>query len=406
MWEGGFTLFKAMRNKRHNSTVEYSLTRKVLNFIKKFPHMGPTLARFPVPDTFRNAGLRRILFRLANYYAAYFQMLMKRENILSYPTHRIADVTNICNLRCPLCPTGAGVPGRKKGMMPFSTFRKIIDETGKYLISVDLFNWGEPLLNSDVYEMIAYAHRHSIVTTVSTNFQHFSEEDAEKLISSGLDILILSIDGASQESYEKYRIGGDFHRVVENISLLVEKKKEHGCRHPYICWQFLVMRHNEHEVETVKRMAGELGVDSVTIDCAFLPVATREEAMKWLPVDSRYHRYNAEGLENRWQEAERQQGLPQTDDRADDEDNSAGRDLKRRINCSWLWTQTTVNWDGSVSPCCAIYDPSEDFGNISEASFKAIWNNGKYRKSRRFSSKGEAGETLTVCMRCPLAMHD
>ena len=391
-----------MRNKRHNSTTENSLARKVLKFIKKFPHMGPTLARFPVPDTFWNAGLPRILFRLANYYTAYFQMLIKRDNVFSYPAHLIADVSNICTLQCPLCPTGAGTPGRKKGMMPLSTFKKIIDEIGKYLISIDLFNWGEPLLNKDIYEMISYAHGRNIVTSASTNFQHFSEEDAEKLISSGLDILILSIDGASQESYEKYRVGGDFQRVIENISLLVKKKKERGRRHPYIRWQFLVMRHNEHEVEAARRMARELGVDSITIDHAYLPVATREEAMKWLPGDSRYHRYNVEELEKRWQAVGSQPDFSETGAGPDDGQD----DLKRKVNCSWLWTQTTINWDGSVNPCCAIYDPSGDFGNISDTSLKNIWNNEKYRESRRFSSKGEIGETVTVCMRCPLAMHD
>ena len=382
------------------------LIGKVKGFIKKYPHMSPALARFPVPETFWNAGVRRVLFRLANYYITSSQMLMKRYKVFGYPTHLTVDVTNICNLRCPLCPTGVGAPGRKKGMMPLSTFKKIIDETGKYLISIDLFNWGEPLLNKDVYEMIAYAHGRNIVTSVSTNFQHFSEEHAERLISSGLDVLILSIDGASQESYEKYRVGGDFRRVIENISLLVKKKKERRCRHPYICWQFLVMRHNEHEVEAARRMAGELGVDHITIDPAYLPVATREEAMKWLPENSGYHRYNVEELEKRWQEMERQAAFPQTDDRRDDKDNSGKRELKRRVNCSWLWTQTTINWDGGVSPCCAIYDPSEDFGNVSDASLKDIWNNGKYRESRRFSSKGETGDTLTVCMMCPLAMHD
>jgi radical SAM protein with 4Fe4S-binding SPASM domain len=291
-------------------------------------------------------------------------------------------------------------------MMPLSTFKKIIDETGKYLISIDLFNWGEPLLNKDIYEMIAYAHGRNIVTSVSTNFQHFSEEHAEKLISSGLDILILSIDGASQESYEKYRVGGDFRKIIENISLLVNKKKERGSRHPYICWQFLVMKHNEHEVEAARRMARELGIDHITIDHAYLPVATREEAVKWLPGDSRYHRYNVEDLERTWKKAETRQDLVQTDDRPDDKDKRGKKELKRKVNCSWLWTQTTINWDGGVSPCCAIYDPAEDFGSISDTSLISIWNNKKYRESRRFSSKGEAGETLTVCMKCPLAMHD
>ena len=148
-----------------------------------------------------------------NYYFTHRQMLSKKDKIIGYPSHIFLDVTNICTLKCPLCPTGLGVQGRKKGHMSFSQFKKIIDEIGKYLISIDLFNWGEPLLNKDVYRMIEYAHQRKILTAISTNFQHFSEGGAEEMISSRLDNRILSIDGASQESYEKYRIGGNFQQL-------------------------------------------------------------------------------------------------------------------------------------------------------------------------------------------------
>ena len=369
------------------------LKGKIKKFIRKHPHMSPTLARFPVPATFWKAGAGRVLLRLANYYVASSQMPLKKYRVFGYPTHLTVDVTNICNLRCPLCPTGVGAPGRRKGMMPLATFRKLIDDMGSYLISIDLFNWGEPLLNKDIYEMIAYAHERDIVTSVSTNFHHFSEGSAEKLIASGLDVLILSIDGASQGSYEKYRIGGDFRKVIENVSLLVGKRKELGCLHPHICWQFLVMKHNEHEVEAARKMAAELGVDQITIDPAYLPVDTREDVPHMeIGIVAEKRGRQAEGRMNPAAE------VVKTDSGRDD--------LKRKVNCSWLWTQTTVNWDGGVSPCCAIYDPSEDFGNISGTPLNEVWNNKKYRESRRFSSKGEIGDTLTVCMRCPLAMHD
>jgi radical SAM protein with 4Fe4S-binding SPASM domain len=390
------------------------LKDKIYRFIKKYPLLSPSLSRFPIPRTFWNAGAPKVLFRLANYYIAYSQMFMKADKVFGYPTHMTVDVTNICNLRCPLCPTGVGTRGREKGRMPLKTYKEIIDETGKYLISIDLFNWGEPLLNKDVYEMIAYAHARHIVTSVSSNFQHFSEAAAEQLISSGLDILILSIDGASQESYEKYRVGGNFRKVIDHISLLVKKKRERGSASPYICWQFLVMKHNEHEVETAKKMAEELGVDNVTIDHAYLPVATKEEAMKWLPHDPQYHRYDLAELERGWQAVEKAQETASASDKQQaaaetqeipKEHSHAQNNFHRRVNCSWLWTQTTINWDGSVSPCCAVYDPSFDFDNISETSFKKVWNNEKYRASRRFSSTGEAGGTITVCMQCPLAMH-
>jgi radical SAM protein with 4Fe4S-binding SPASM domain len=371
---------------------------KILNFISEHHLISPSLTRFPIPDTFWKAGLHRITFRLANYYFTHYLMLRKKSRVVGYPSHLTIDVTNVCNLRCPLCPTGVNAPGRGKGAMPLETFRKIIDEMGRYLISVDLFNWGEPLLNNDVYEMIAYAHKRNIVTSISSNFQHFSAEAAERLVSSGLDNLILSIDGASQESYEKYRVGGDFQKTVNNISLLVKAKKERGAGHPYIYWQYLVMKHNEHEMEIARKLAEELGVDKITFDHAYLPVNTRQEAMKWLPEDPKNHRYDMEHLRKMWAEHESR-------DENQKEASSVQQDFRRRVNCSWLWTQTTINWDGSVSPCCAIYEPSHDFGNVTNSSFKQVWNNDKYRASRRFSSTGETCGTETICMRCPLAMH-
>ena len=380
------------------------IKNKIIEFIQKNHQISPSLLRFPIPDTFWKAGIHNLLFRLGNYYFTYSQMLSKKDRVMGYPSHLTVDVTNICNLKCPLCPTGIGAPGRSKGKMPLDKFRRIIDEIGRYLISIDLFNWGEPLFNNEIYGMVAYAHKHHIVTSISTNFNYLPGNSAERLITSGLDILILSIDGASKETYEKYRVGGNFSRVIDNISALVNKKRQLGANNPYICWQFLVMKHNEHEVDKAKEMAAELGVDKITIDHAYLPIATREEAMQWLPKNPKYHRYNLQELEKGWKAQDMHERSLQSSDEPST-GSSIRKNFKRRVNCAWLWTQTTINWDLSVSPCCAIFDPSEDFGNLSGASFKEIWNNEKYRASRRFSSKGEVNGTITICMRCPLAMH-
>jgi radical SAM protein with 4Fe4S-binding SPASM domain len=373
------------------------MVKQITHYLKQHPQISPSLSRFPIPSTFWRAGIPRILFRLFNFYMNLYVMSKKRARVLGYPTHLTVDVTNICNLKCPLCPTGVGAPGREKGNMSLPLFKKIIDEVGKQLISIDLFNWGEPLLNKEVYKMISYAHEKHIVTSVSTNFHFLSEDLAEQLILSGLDILILSIDGASQESYEKYRVGGNFSKVINNVALLVKKKKEMGRNNPHICWQYLVMKHNEHEVEIATKLAQQLGIDSITIDHAYLPVATRAEALKWLPEDPRHHRYKLEDLEKLWENMEQAANSPV---KASSEQN-----YKRRPNCTWLWTQTTINWDGSVSPCCAIFDPAEDFGNIQKSPLHRIWNNNKYRSSRLFSATGELNGVETVCMRCPLAMH-
>jgi len=379
-----------------------SIQMMIAKFIKKNPDICPPLMRFPIPDTFWNAGLHRLLFRLLNYSFSRYQMDKQKDRVIGYPTHLFIDVTNICNLRCTLCPTGVGAPGRKKGIMPLETFKRIVREMQRYLISIDLFNWGEPLLNKQVYDMIRYAHRHHIVTSVSTNFNYFSDESAEDLISSGLDFLILSIDGASQETYEQYRVGGDFQKVINNIKILVERKRKLGSKHPFICWQFLVMRHNEHEVEIAKKMAEDLGVDTITIGHAYLPVDTRQNAHRWLPKNQAYHRYSVQELEKIWEAQELKQAQAPSSPTSE---HAFTEDFKRRVNCLWLWTQSTINWDGSISPCCAIYDPSYDFGTLSNSNFRTIWNNENYRASRQFSATGEISGIKTVCMRCPFADH-
>ena len=145
-------------------------------------------------------GIDKVLLRIANFWFTNLQMKLKREKVVGYPTYLYADITNVCNLKCPLCATGSGASGGQKGMMSLEMFKKIVDEIGKYLVKIHLYNWGEPLLNKDVYEMIDYAHRHHIVTCMSTNFTLFSEDSAERLIRSGLDEITLSIDGASRET--------------------------------------------------------------------------------------------------------------------------------------------------------------------------------------------------------------
>ena len=102
----------------------------------------------------------------------------------------VIDPSNICNLHCPLCPTGQGRSDRSKGKMSFVNFRRIIDELGAYLYRVDLHNWGEPLLNDEIYRMISYARAHNIEVRVSSNLNVIDWVKAEKLVKSGLDVLI------------------------------------------------------------------------------------------------------------------------------------------------------------------------------------------------------------------------
>ena len=140
------------------------------------------------------------------------------------------DTGNICNLKCPLCPTGLGDSGKNKGFLSFQHFKKIFDQLKESLLIVNLFNWGEPLLNKELIKIINYikSEKKSVKVITSTNLNVEDNELLENLINSGIDKIIVSCDGASQETYGKYRVDGDFDLVVQNMRFLVEKNQKLG----------------------------------------------------------------------------------------------------------------------------------------------------------------------------------
>ena len=124
------------------------------------------------------------------------------------------DPTSFCNLECPFCPTGVRKSDRPSASMSLSVFKHIIDEIGFDLFHVSFYNWGEPLLNKDFVDMITYLQKYHITSDVSTNLSFpLSKEKAKELINSGLNRITISVDGATQQTYAKYRVGGDLSLI-------------------------------------------------------------------------------------------------------------------------------------------------------------------------------------------------
>lgn len=316
-----------------------------------------------------------------NHYLISFQKKVLREEIVAgFPEYVVVDTTNNCNLGCPLCPTGQNRNEYPKGIMKFETFKKIIDELGEWLYDIYIGNWGEPLLNPELYKMIEYAHECNIRITIFTNLNILDNDIAEKLVKSNLECLNISLDGAAQESYQRYRKNGDFNKVIENIKLIIETKKRYKADFPIIVWQFLVMRHNESETQKAQEMAEELGIQFklARIRCdmgreLFMNQRERFESVKqWLPESAKYSKYDYE--------------------------QNTSKNLKQ--TCDFLWDFSVINWDGGVAPCCGVYRKEDIFGNINNGSFKSIWNNAKYRAARRFVSSHIEQEAHTVCHNC------
>jgi MoaA/NifB/PqqE/SkfB family radical SAM enzyme len=134
----------------------------------------------------------------------------------------------MCNLHCPICPTGLGIIGRKQGRIDADTFYAIIDSISRYAYILEIGNWGESFLHPDIFDMITYAHNHHLAVKVISNLNYFDREMAESAVDSGLDYVMISIDGITQEVYERYHIGGNLSKVFDNIKLLVEARERKG----------------------------------------------------------------------------------------------------------------------------------------------------------------------------------
>lgn len=203
--------------------------------------------------------------KVVNAVKLWLHMARRDVEVRAYPLQLTLDTTSVCNLKCPLCPTGMGILDRTQSVMDFDLYRRIIDTLSPYLYMVNLFNFGEPLFNKRLPEYIAYARSKGVYTSISTNLTFLSEERAEALIRSGLDHLLLSIDGLSQDTYEQYRIGGDLTKVLANLHRLMATRKRLGSTSPMVEWQYLVFNHNKHEVPNVEAFARSHGVDAVYI---------------------------------------------------------------------------------------------------------------------------------------------
>lgn len=309
-------------------------------------------------------GLRLTPTRLLNYHLVNYQRSHGHTKLRGHPLILTLEATNVCNLHCPHCFTGAGEVGRERSAMPMDVYRRMIDELGDYALMLDFYNWGEPLLNKNLPEMIGLASSKGIATVISTNFSvPFDQARAEALVASGLGVLGAGIDGASQETLVQYRVGAKFSKIMENMNLLVDAKKRLRSTTPEIYWSFHIFEHNRHEIEKARAMAEELGVK-------FAATKGWVAGEAWDPND----------------EFQFPSGAPPLPER-----------------CKYLWTYAIVNNDGRVAPCSACFYETDDFGSVASSAFKEVWNNKDFQEARRLFGSQESsshGKSL-VCHDCP-----
>lgn len=328
-----------------------------------------------------------------NWLRANYEMLRQVDTVKAKPLKLTIEPTNLCQLRCPLCPTGLRINDRDFCNLKMDVFKHLIDEVGDYVFFVDFFNWGEAFLNSQLEEYLRILHSRNISTTLSTNLSvKISDERIEKLINSGINHIVVSLDGASKESYTTYRRGGDFDLVMDNLQRIVKIRNQIGSKTPYVTWQFLIFSFNEFELDKAQNIARDIGVDSICFRKAYIdeghyeiPDNDRSLIRQWIPSNPLYTYYDSEDKEKHF-------SIP----------------LKvihkfRKKRCDWLYVSSVVNADGTISPCCAIYQKSNDLGSLDlshEHSFMTEFNNNSFKEIRN----GIAGRCVipkdVACAQC------
>lgn len=335
-----------------------------------------------------------------NYLVAKYERLAGVLRTRSYPYVMIIDPSSICQLRCPGCPTGIDNELRRAKRLdetrrPLSLLARgildsILNECGDVLFACHFFNWGEPLLNEDLPEYIASASRRDIYTKVDTNFSlKCSDELLEELLLSGLDELAVSADGFSQRTYEQYRVGGRFDLVMENLERLIETRGRLG-RDTKITWNFLLYSFNEHEAEDIAAFCKQRNINFLARDAI---INTRTHA-DWLPTYRREGKPNPYRVRRPPSDFATPAGLLPL---------YPGRPTGR--TCAWHYSYTSVNADGSVLPCCKLFDQKHDFGRVTATpgSFGKLWNNQNFQTVRGDFPAGKETKTTgptTVCTQC------
>lgn len=282
------------------------------------------------------------------------------------------EPTTACNLRCPECPSGLRSFTRETGNLKEDFFRTTIDDLYKDLMYLIFYFQGEPYINPKFLDMVKYASSKGIYTITSTNGHFLNDENAKKTIESGLDRMIISVDGTTQETYENYRKEGKLETVLQGAKNIVKWKKTLQSATPHIIFQFLVVKPNEHQIPDIYRLAREIGVDEVKLKTA--QVYEYKNGNDLIPTMDKYSRYKQQ------------------------KDGTYTVKNELLNHCWKLWHACVITWDGLVVPCCFDKDAIHQLGDLKKGTFREIWRGAQYHRFRTSLLKGR--DQIDICTNC------
>jgi len=302
----------------------------------------------------------------------YYTRLTRKPHQWGQPITISVEPTTACNLRCPECPSGLRQFTRQTGNLKPDFFRSILREIGDKLTYLIFYFQGEPYINPDFLDMVSYASERGLYTITSTNGHFLNDENARKTVTSGLDRLIISVDGTTQEVYEQYRKEGKLEVVLQGARNVVKWKRQLKSATPHIIFQCLVVRPNEHQLDDLRALAEEVGVDQVLLKTA--QVYDYENGNPLIPTQEKYARYARQA-------------------------DGTYRVKHRLLNHCWkLWHACVITWDGLVVPCCFDKDAEHQLGSLRNQSFQSVWQGPAYQHFRRQLLQGR--DQIDICTNC------
>jgi radical SAM protein with 4Fe4S-binding SPASM domain len=314
-----------------------------------------------------------------NSLAIRFCRLFSSSFVLGYPDYMVIESTNLCNLKCRVCKTGTNQLERPLGIMSLNHFEKIMKECGRYLRQLRLYFMGEPLLHKDIWQMIRLAKKSGVmIVEINTNGNFILNRDTTtEIIESGVDIIIVSLDGMNQETYEKYRQGGKIDKVLHFMKQIVNAKEQKGVHYPILIAQMIIMRENEKQIEQYKTFVKEIGADGWRF-IMFNPQMAEldfNSLRYFIPNEHRHRNYQV---------------------------TTGGLVFPRGWGkkCPHLWDSMVITWDGRAVPCCSDYTASVTLGNVFDKKrIWGIWNGSAYREFRKRINKIRS--QIPLCRNCP-----
>jgi radical SAM protein with 4Fe4S-binding SPASM domain len=290
-----------------------------------------------------------------------------KATVIGMPLSISAELTNNCNLHCPECSSGSGQMKRERGFMDINLFNSVVHELSPYLQNINLYFQGEPMLHPSFFSFIINSKKTH--TVVSTNGHFLSEENAEKIVRTGLGKLIISLDGIDQKAYSVYRRDGNVITVMDGIRNVADAKRRSGSSLK-IEIQFLVNRLNEHQIPQVRKLARDV---NVSLRLKSMQIINQDDIGEWLPLNGRFRRYKIKKGEYVIKST-----LPD--------------------RCARLWFNPVITWDGKVIPCCFDKNAENVMGDLNFDSFREIWNGPKYRIFRKSLLSGR--HMIEICRNC------